>query len=264
MAQIKIFQPETYPENIVQVKNEIINFSNDTKNELIQEEYLRDYASSKLWDMNSEFGKIHNCLMNSMEGHDIVTYHNTRLLSPDKIIDNGLIFSDERYISSLRQDMRQQNISEELVEDIISKVIRERDRWEHNGINRRKNEICFIYDLDYYKDYDKFLATYGGEFLESALASIKNDCNLEKYKKIIKMGKPYVIEFVIPFSQMGLFEKQDVARYMLEEWIHLDIRKDRTEHQYDGRIEFEIPAQNIVCVHEVEDSFPKMDRWLFD
>ena len=42
------------------------------------------------------------------------------------------------------------------MEDIISKVIRERDRWEHNGINRRKNEICFIYDLDYYRDYDKF------------------------------------------------------------------------------------------------------------
>lgn len=159
--------------------------------------------------------------------------------------------------------MQQLSISEELVEDIISKVIKERDRWEHNGINRRKNEICFIYDLDYYKDYDKFLATYGGEFLEFALESIKNDCNIEKYKKIIKMGKPYVIEFAIPFSQMVIFEKQDVARYMLEEWIHLDIKKDKTEHQYDGRIEFEIPAQNIICAHEVEDSFPDMDRWLF-
>lgn len=150
------------------------------------------------------------------------------------------------------------------MEDIISKVIRERDRWEHNGINRRKNEICFIYDLDYYRDYDKFLATYGGEFLEFALASIKKECNLEKYREIIKMGKPYVIEFVIPFSRMETFEKQDVARYMLEEWIHMDIRKDKTEHQYDGRIEFEIPPQNIVCVHEVEDGFPEMDKWLFE
>ena len=78
------------------------------------------------------------------------------------------------------------------------------------------------------------------------------------------MGKPYVIEFVIPFSRMETFEKQDVARYMLEEWIHMDIRKDKTEHQYDGRIEFEIPPQNIVCVHEVEDGFPEMDKWLFE
>ena len=264
MTQIKIFQPETYPKNIVEVRNEIMNFSDDTKNEIIHEEYLRDYASSKLWDLDSEFGKIHNRLMNYMEGYNIVAYHNTRLLNPNKIVNNGLIFSDERYIESLKQDMRQQNISEKLVEDIISKVIRERDRWEHNGINRRKNEICFIYDLDYYRDYDKFLATYGGEFLEFALASIKKECNLEKYREIIKMGKPYVIEFVIPFSRMETFEKQDVARYMLEEWIHMDIRKDKTEHQYDGRIEFEIPPQNIVCVHEVEDGFPEMDKWLFE
>ena len=35
MAQIKIFQPETYPKNIDLVRNEIINLSNNTKNELI-------------------------------------------------------------------------------------------------------------------------------------------------------------------------------------------------------------------------------------
>lgn len=67
MTQIKIFQPETYPKNIVEVRNEIMNFSDDTKNEIIHEEYLRDYASSKLWDLDSEFGKIHNRLMNYME-----------------------------------------------------------------------------------------------------------------------------------------------------------------------------------------------------
>ena len=73
-----------------------------------------------------------------------------------------------------------------------------------------------------------------------------------------------LILLLIPFSRMETFEKQDVARYMLEEWIHIDIRKDKTEHQYDGRIEFEIPPQNIVCVHEVEDGFPEMDKWLFE
>lgn len=143
-------------------------------------------------------------------------------------------------------------------------MIKERDRWEHNGINRRKNEICFIFDFDYYKDYDKFLATYGGEFLEFALESIKDTGNLEKYREIIKLGEPYVVEFAIPFSKMDRFQKQDVARYMLEEWIHLDVRKDEVAHQYDGRIEFEISSQNIIKLHDVEDYFPDMDKWLFD
>lgn len=264
MAQIKIFQFETYPTEIHKARSNIFNFSEKTKKEIIETEYLNDYASSKLWDADSDFGKIHSKLMSCLEGHEIVAYHNTRLADPSKIINNGLIFSDERYIESLREDMMEQRISGDMIEDIISKVIKERDRWERGGINRRKNEVCFIFDLDYYKDYDKFLATYGGEFLEFALENIKCNGNLKKYKEIIKLGKPYIVEFAIPYSKMDRFQKQDVARYMLEEWIHLEIRKDETAHQYDGRIEFEIPAQNILEIYEVEDRFPDMDRWFFD
>ena len=264
MAQIKIFQSDTYTSEIQKVRDDILNFSENTKKELIETEYLNDYASSKMWDANSDFGKIHSRLMESLEENEIIAYHNTRLRIPEKIKDAGLIFSDERYIGSLRDDMQKQNIPEGLIDDIITRVIKERDRWEHNGINRRKNEICFIFDFDYYKDYDKFLATYGGEFLEFALESVKHNGNLKKYKEIIKLGKPYVVEFAIPFSKIDRFQKQDIARYMLEEWIHLDIRKDEVSHEYDGRIEFEIPAENIIALHEVEDSFPDMDRWLFD
>ena len=264
MTQIKIFQPETYSIEIKKVRESISNFPENIKRELIETKFLNDYASSKMWDINSEFGKIHNKLMTLLEDHSIIAYHNTRLADPSKVMCNGLIFSDERYIQSLREDMQQQEIPQEMIVDIICKVRKERDRWEINGSNRRKNEICFIYDFDYYKDYDRFLATYGGEFLEFALESIKRDGNLKKYREIIKLGKPYVVEFSIPFSKIDRFEKQDIARYMLEEWIHLDIRKDEAAHQYDGRIEFEIPANNIIKVVEVEDEFPDLDRWLFD
>lgn len=156
MAQIKIFQSETYPSEIQKVRECILDFSESTKKELIETEYLNDYASSKLWDTNSDFGRVHNKLMTVLENHSIIAYHNTRLADPSKIMCNGLIFSDERYIGSLREDMQQQNIQQEMIDDIISKVIKERDRWEHNGVNRRKNEICFIFDIDYYKDYFKF------------------------------------------------------------------------------------------------------------
>lgn len=264
MAQIKIFQVETYPSEIKKVREDILKFSERTKRELVEAEFLNDYASSKMWDSDSEFGKMHNKLMNSLEGNYIIAYHNTRLLSPEKITKIGLIFSDERYIASLREDMQQQEIPENLIDDVILRVIKERDRWEYRGVNRRKNEICFIFDLDYYKDYDKFLATYGGEFLEFALENIKHNGNLARYKQVIKLGKPYVVEFAIPFSKIDRFQKQDIARYMLEEWIHLDIRKDEVAHQYDGRIEFEIPAENIIKLHEVNDYFPAMDQWLFE
>ena len=186
MTQIKIFQPETYSIEIKKVRESISNFPENIKRELIETKFLNDYASSKMWDINSEFGKIHNKLMTLLEDHSIIAYHNTRLADPSKVMCNGLIFSDERYIQSLREDMQQQEIPQEMIVDIICKVRKERDRWEINGSNRRKNEICFIYDFDYYKDYDKFLATYGGEFLEFALESIKRDGNLKKYREIIR------------------------------------------------------------------------------
>lgn len=49
----------------------------------------------------------------------------------------------------------------------------------------------------------------------------------------------------------------DIARYMIEEWIHLDVIGDDVSHQYDGRIEKEIPPEKIIDIHIVEDDFQK-------
>mgnify|MGYP000775135850 FL=1 len=111
MAQIRIFQSETYPLELQKIRSCLLEFSESTKKEVLETDYLNDYASSKMWDINSEFGKIHNKLMTVLEDHSIIAYHNTRLADPSKIICNGLIFSDERYIQSLREDMLQQELS---------------------------------------------------------------------------------------------------------------------------------------------------------
>lgn len=138
MEQIRIFQSDEYPVELQQLRHYILEFSENTKKELLETKYLNDYASSKMWDSDSEFGRVHNKLMTVLEGYNIIAYHNTRLVDPSKIMRNGLIFSDERYIESLREDMQQQEITREMITDIIGKVIKERDRWEINGVNRRK------------------------------------------------------------------------------------------------------------------------------
>ena len=74
MARIKIFQSETYPSEIQKVRECILDFSESTKKELIETEYLNDYASSKLWDTNSDFGRVHNKLMTVLENHSIIAY----------------------------------------------------------------------------------------------------------------------------------------------------------------------------------------------
>lgn len=62
MAQIRIFQSETYPLELQKIRSCLLEFSESTKKEVLETDYLNDYASSKMWDINSEFGKIHNKL----------------------------------------------------------------------------------------------------------------------------------------------------------------------------------------------------------
>lgn len=114
MEQIRIFQSDEYPVELQQLRHYILEFSENTKKELLETKYLNDYASSKMWDSDSEFGRVHNKLMTVLEGYNIIAYHNTRLVDPSKIMRNGLIFSDERYIESLREDMQQQEITREM------------------------------------------------------------------------------------------------------------------------------------------------------
>lgn len=46
---------------------------------------------------------------------------------------------------------------------------------------------------------------------------------------------------------------------MLEEWIYLGIKHDKSKSHCDGRIEKEIALEKIISIHE---EFKKMDDWL--
>lgn len=263
MAIIQIFHPETYPKEVVEVRRQLMFLPENIKEELLNAKYLSDYTSSSMWEIDKPFGELHRLLMSVLEPHEIVAYHNTRLADKKCIFENGLIFSDNRYIENIRNTLEKQGIGYGLINEVVEIIKHERDRWAVGNQNRRKNEVCFIYDMDYYKDYNKFLTVFGGEFMEFGLTSHTGNKGLSKYRQVIKVGSPYVIEFSIPYMWFTEFERQDIARYMLEEWIHIDIRKDNPQHQYDGRIEKEIPPEKIIEIHEVEDAFPDMDEWLF-
>ena len=263
MAQIKLFNTKTYPNRIIEARKKLQLLPNSIIGELYTAEFLSDYTGSAMWNIEAPFGKFHQELMCILEPHDIVAYHNTRLPDKQSIERYGLIFSDERYLDMLRDAMQSADISHPQIDEVIDVIVHERERWKSGDGNRRKNEVCFIYDIDYYKHYNKFLAVYGGEFMEFGLNAHTGSRSLLRYKDIIKIGNPYVVEFAIPYSWMNKFLKQDVARFIIEEWIHLDIREDEVAHQYSGRIEHEIPAEKIIEIHEVEDNFPEVDEWLF-
>ena len=48
MAQIRIFQSETYPLELQKIRSCLLEFSESTKKEVLETDYLNDYASQKL------------------------------------------------------------------------------------------------------------------------------------------------------------------------------------------------------------------------
>lgn len=250
-----MFHAETYPKEIIAVRERLQDIPNSEKQKLREIEFLRDYMSDIIWKPDSPIGIIHNDLMEKLENHEIVLYHNTRILDIDELKKGGLIFSDERYINSLIRSMKKVKIDSELIDEVIEIIEKEISRWkERDGKNRRKNAVCYIYDMDYYRDYEKFLVTYGGEFMEFGLSGKVGD-TFTKYKDVVRIGSPCVVEFSVPYKWFHEFEKMDIARYMIEEWLHLDIIGDDVSHQYDGHIEKEIPPEKIMNIHIVEDDF---------
>lgn len=265
MALIKLFKKETYTKEILDIKNSLLCLSEDILNELKSTESVRDYIRMAILHKNSHMEKLINTLIDEMNKQDIVAYHCTRILHPEEIQNAGLIFSDERYIDSLKNSMSEVGIDCCRIDKVISVVKHERDRWNIGNENNRKNEVCFFFDMDYYKEYDKFLAVYGGEFMEFGLSShLDKGGSYNVYKDIIMIGKPYIVEFSIPYKWLNKYKQEDIARYMIEEWIHTDLRKDKPSHKYGSRIVREIPSKNIITMYEVENELNDIYDYIFN
>lgn len=113
--------------------------------------------------------------------------------------------------------------------------------------------------------YDKFLAVYGGEFMEFGLSSHFDKRTIyNAYRDIITIGKPYVVEFSIPYKWLSKYQQEDIACYMIEKWIHTDLRKDELSHKYSGRIAREIPSENIITMYEVENDLRDIYDYIFN
>lgn len=76
-----------------------------------------------MWNTEAPFGKLHNELIIVLEPHEIIAYHNTRLPDITSIERQGLIFSDDRYTDMIRAAMRDADITQPLIDEVIGIVI---------------------------------------------------------------------------------------------------------------------------------------------
>lgn len=257
MSKLKIFDTGSYPDTVKRIKEKLNLLPEDIVDAICKTDYLQDDICSYIWDPNHPIFNLHQELISELLNHELIAFHNTRIIDPDSIMRNGLKFADDNYMQRIKDSLINAGKSQNRIDKVLSAIQSEILRHEENGENTRKNKICFIYDMDYYRAYDKFLAIFGGEFMDYGISDKSN------YIDIIKMGYPYVVEFFIPFKWVDN-RIIDISRIMLEDWIHHDIRKDLGNHMYDSWVGLEIPPENIIRLHKVDDYFPEIDDYFFN
>jgi hypothetical protein len=221
--------------------------------ELKTAKFINDRLRAEEWKPTEGLGELFLDLIEALGNHNIVAYHNTRLTQPEDIYHEGLIFSDERYLGKLKRAILEAGMDENIAVE-LERLVKKEQAFRQENFQNRINEVSFFYDMDYYLDYDIFLMTLGGEFVDNALRD-KNQNRLitaDIAARIKKLGMPCVVEFFFPgkWLESILF---DVARYMIEKWVCDDLRNEKGDHRYDDRIETEIPASNIIKVHVVKE-----------
>lgn len=245
MAQIKIFRSESYTQDIIEIREKLNELPEMVKCEIKSNKYLSDYVD-KVWKNSHALHEVHESLIYALKYHEIILYHNTRQSDKTSLLMNGLIFSNEKYICFIKDSLRNEGYNKAIIDFVVKKVQGQINRFNQNESNHRRDQICFIYDVDYHNEYDKFYSTFGGEFLERALEKSESI-----YRDILKIGDPYIVEFSIPVAWMDEYLISEIAKYMLEEWLHLDIRKDMPDHRYDGWINKQVPSEKILNVYEI-------------
>lgn len=89
--RIKIYQKETYPGEVLEIRDKLLLLPDKIKNELISEKYLNDRLRTEEWRPTDGLSELFSELINVLAKHDIVAYHNTRLINPKDIYSSYLL-----------------------------------------------------------------------------------------------------------------------------------------------------------------------------
>ncbi|NLZ73408.1 MAG: hypothetical protein GX905_06270, partial [Bacteroidales bacterium] len=248
--KIKIYQKDTYPEEIIQIRERLKGFPEETTKELKNIDCLRSYLENQAWTPSDHVGQLFEDLTEALTNHEIVVYHNTRLMHPKEICCEGLIFSDERYLAKQKRAVLEAGMGRG-VADELEELLNKEQEFRRRDHQNRINEVCYFYDMSHYQDYEIYLATLGGEFVDNALSRRDARSHITDFleQRIKKLGVPCVVEFWFPGKWLIKPYLYEVANHMIEKWIYDCLRKEEGDFQYHGRIEREIPANQIIAVH---------------
>lgn len=98
--------------------------------------------------------------------------------------------------------------------------------------------------------------------MADVLYNLKTQQPILEYKKIANIGKPYIIEFALPFHDFPLINPKTISSYIVEKWIQSDTKSDDdTITNKEECVNFEISPDKIINIHDITDIDEEPEYW---
>ena len=203
------------------------------------EEHIRPYRVPNLYET---LGSI-------LDKEEIICYHATKLLSPEKIKSEGLRMNDwERYSGNIREALEKGAVPAAEIEEALQRIKHEKTRKEHNGPDR----LCYFANLINYAPedglgYDQFCQNIGGELARWPLQEYMPDV----YTILRDIGKSVLVTFSIPFNWVADFEREDIIAHFIYHEAATYLWNYLYDIEFDGTLFQDVPGTSIIEIVEV-------------
>ena len=225
------------PKEIVnKIKNNNICYKNDVRCAI--EDYYGPFSY-----LSEQFYKR---LVFSMESHELVLYHATKMLSKSQVLEQGLKTNEwEAYSSLLIESLDSIGFDAQGKCEIIRLVEKEYKR--KYSVASRKAQLCFFSDMGQMDQEgsagcEQFCESIGGEIARWAL----KDNHPELYAPLKNKGESFVVKFRMPFTDVVDFDKETILYQFVSHYAAKYFFDFKYDIQFTSMTEFDVPKENIL------------------
>lgn len=240
------------------IKKDLLQITDNGK-KIICKDILRklskEYTPSK-YDISSileeyiDFYSPNKELFQYFKNKNVLVYHATRVLSIEKIQEEGLFCNDlDRYITVIQKALNKTSCSTNEKKESAILISNEYKRKYPNG-----SKLCFfLNEKDTYGEknagYSDYCKILGGEVALGALKGKMNSVLL----KLETIGLPIVISISLPFSCFTDISQRKFIRE-ISLWLMSSVIWDKYyDVHFDGETSFDINPNEIIEIKRIDE-----------
>lgn len=240
---IKIYDEKTYSDDLIMIRRGLVNLPNEEIKKLKSTDFVLSYLHDRVHRTGGIYNELALQIIETLSEQSIIVFHNTRILSNDRIKNYGLLIPKDNHFSNLKEDLLTCGIDVLLISELFQLM----QKYLETQGEMRDQQICFYFDEHALCEYIKYSECFGGELVSRGIAIAKDP---ERFSSILDLGLPKIIELEIPFEWVfpKPVDKLDFARAVINYWVQIDLKDNETGFSFDAYVNRNIPPKMIRSV----------------